>query len=490
MIKNIVPWPNQHWFILISILGYTLLVLWMPLLPNLDESKGVRDFTPSLVSGLAYAALFSVLYSCYWQLYRLIRDGRWRPRFLTLLLLTLIFSLPLIFTYPFNANDLFRYATRGRITAVYGGNPFHEPPRAYPQDPFAHLTGEWSDATTPYGPVWELTAAAVSAVSRENPPLNLLLLKLLALVCHLLIGLLIWRLLRAAPVQKRNRTLLWLLNPALLFIFVADGHNDSVMLLWLVLGWFILRPSLRKKSLTLSLIVGFLVMALSPLTKAIGLMALPFFFIRIVQQLPRARERLLFGLSTTLGSLALVFLTFLPFGSPFELGQRLVNEAGAGASFSVGTIYLLYVRDIAQQPITVEMLAAIAFLSMLFLALSGFLLLILTWFYGRSPLRATTDIFFAYILQALNFRLWYAAWPFPFLLLDVRPQGWGWGDIYRLHIGLWFLFLSQLSVIIYGHLWAYLFLGNDILTHLIGVPFTLILPFIIGRWTAKRAKAV
>lgn len=471
-------------------LGYAFLALWMPLLPNLDELRGVRDFTPSLASGVAYAVLFTVLYGCYWQLYRLIRDGRWRPQFLTLWLLTLLCALPLIFTYPFNANDLFRYAMRGRITAVYSGNPFQEPPQTYPHDPFTHLTGEWATATTPYGPVWELAAAAVSAVTKENPQLNLLLLKTLALICHLLIGLLIWRLLEATPVQQRNRILLWLLNPSLLLIFVADGHNDSLMVLWLVLGWSILRPSLRKKSLTLSLIVGFLVMVLSPLTKAIGLLALPFFFIHIVRQLPQTRERLLFGLSTALGALTLVFFTFLPFGSPFELAQRLVNEAGAGASFSIGTIYLLYVRDIAQQPITIELLAAIAFFSMLFLVLCGLLLLILTWLYGRSPLRATADIFFAYILQALNFRLWYAAWPFPFLLLDVRPQGWGLGDIYRLHIGLWFLFLSQLSVIIYGHLWAYLFLRSDILTHLLGVPFTLLLPFIIGRWTARRAQAV
>lgn len=488
--NNIFHWYNHYWTIGISLLGYIILALWMPLLSNLTESKGVREFTPSLLSGLLYGLLFAVLYGLYWQLYSMVRNGRWVPRLATLLLITGLFVLPLLFTYPYNANDLFRYATRGRITAVYHGNPFEQPPQAYPHDPFTPLAGEWMNATTPYGPIWELTAAGFAAVTPRNPVANLIALKLFSAVLHLLMGILIWRLLAASPSQQRNRTLMWLLNPALLLTFVADGHNDSLMLFWLIWGWAILRDDKRRGRLTWKVVVGFLVMVLSPLTKAIGLAVLPFFFLHIIKRLNTFKQRLLFILYSGVGSFILLIGTFLPFGSPLTLAQRLVNEAGDGASFSLGTLYLVYVRDILQQPITRELMDRISLLTFLFLGLTALFLSGLTWFFNRSPLRASADIFFAYILQALNFRLWYTAWSFPFLLLDYRTQGWGLGDVYRIHIGLWFLLLSQLSVVIYGHLWAYVLGVNDFYSHLLGVPFTLILPFILGRWTAYRARTI
>ena len=68
-----------------------------------------------------------------------------------------------------------------------------------------------------------------------------------------------------------------------------------------------------------------------------------------------------------------------------------------------------------------------------------------------TPLRSTADIFFAYLLQALNFRIWYAAWPFPWLLLDAGTGPQTLPARYRLRYGLWFLLTSQLSVILYGH---------------------------------------
>jgi hypothetical protein len=105
-----------------------------------------------------------------------------------------------------------------------------------------------------------------------------------------------------------------------------------------------------------------------------------------------------------------------------------------------------------------------------------------TW-QGRSPLRSTADIFAVYILQALSFRIWYAAWPFPWLLLDDVEEEKGNGRFsYRLRVGLWFLLTSQLSVLIYGHLRLYAFGGSQMAAHLVGVPFTFGLPFLLAKW--------
>jgi hypothetical protein len=107
---------------------------------------------------------------------------------------------------------------------------------------------------------------------------------------------------------------------------------------------------------------------------------------------------------------------------------------------------------------------------------------------GRSPLRGVADIFFGYMAQALSFRIWYAVWPFPWLLLDAGGADADGEEVpasphgdYRLQAGLWFLLTSQLSVVIYGHLRAYALGGDQTAAHLIGVPFTLLLPWLLAR---------
>jgi hypothetical protein len=107
---------------------------------------------------------------------------------------------------------------------------------------------------------------------------------------------------------------------------------------------------------------------------------------------------------------------------------------------------------------------------------------------GRSPLRGAADIFAAYLVQALNFRIWYAAWPLPWLLLEedkervvsLSPRLW---------VGLLFLLTSQLSVVWYAHVRIYGFGRDHLLAHLTGVPLTFLLPFVVAYMLRKRGTA-
>ena len=121
----------------------------------------------------------------------------------------------------------------------------------------------------------------------------------------------------------------------------------------------------------------------------------------------------------------------------------------------------------------------IRILSGLFVIL-GLWLAWLTW-RGRSALRAAADIFAGYILQAFRFRIWYAAWPFPWLVLDrgraddtdVVSQG-------RLAAGLAFLLTSQLSVLVYGQIRTELLGNSHLRAHRAGIAFTFLLPLLVG----------
>ncbi|WP_374688741.1 polyprenol phosphomannose-dependent alpha 1,6 mannosyltransferase MptB [Promineifilum sp.] len=481
----------------LSALGYGLMWRWFPLAPNVGRAPAadIRTFAPTALGGLAYALLLMLLFALHLLALRRLRDGLARTDRAALALLigaALLLALPLLAAYPINATDVYRYVIRGRVASVYGQSPYVAPPATFVGDPFMPLAGEWAGETSPYGPLWELVAAGVTALSGDNLLLGVWLFKLLALACFLGLAALIWALLppgRARPAYAA----LWAWNPALLLTFALNGHNDALMLLWLVLGLWVAR---RRPA------GGFLVMALAPLTKPVAALALPFFFLWLWRRCASEDAHsagaglngraLRFAAISVGGALLLAWLAFLPWvGSggwlrtPFDLALRLAREATASAGFSPA-VWVYFALD--QRP-SIDLIGAVA--RLLFAVLAAGLLW-LGW-RGRPALRGVADVFFGYVTQALSFRVWYAVWPFPWLLLDAGAHldltG---GSVaatpppvrsahYRLRAGWWFLVTSQLSVLIYGHLRVFLLDGDQVRAHFISVPFVFLLPWLLAR---------
>ena len=478
--------------ILLSLGGYVVLAVWFPLFPHYNQvpSADINTFVASIPAALGYIALFGGLYFLYHRLFGMIRQREKGVPLSLILLVGVLFALPLLVTFPVNATDIYRYFIRGRISSVHHESPYLVTAAELGEaaEPYLPLAGEWADVTSPYGPVWEIFAAVVTAVAPDNLPLALLLFKGLAMTCHLLIGVLIWLALKDKPAAFRaGRTVLWLWNPALLLIFAADGHNDALMLLWLVLGWWLMGRERGRERFQWAMVV----LVLAPLSKPIGLLALPFFFLAALRRIDGLQAGIRFFVITAVSWLALVSILFLPFGPPLSLARRLLIEAGSGGEFSFLALIFLIGRDLIGFEITaasIQLATQIA--AGLFLILAAWLMW-RTW-RGRSPLRGTADIFAGYVVQSFVFRIWYTAWPFPWLLLDTAEdeneiggdQFFSWRRLKtaegRLYAGFGFLFTAQLSVLIYGQLRTSLLGGQHLYAHLIGIPFTFLLPLFLA----------
>jgi hypothetical protein len=405
----------------------------------------------------------------YWIAYRLVARREKGLSLPAILGVAALFCIPLILAFPINATDVYRYFIRGRISQVHHENPFIVPVADLADEPYAVLAGEWAGETSPYGPIWEVVASLATGLAPDNLWLSLLFFKFLAVALFLLIGGLIWLALEDVSASRRaGLTLLWAWNPSLLLIFAMDGHNDALMITWLLLGWLIMKRGRIQ--------LGMIVLLLAPLTKPIGLLAIPYFFIFGWRQLAEQVAKFRYLATTVVGGVAILWLSFLPFGSPFDLAQRLLSEAGSGGGFSPMALMILELRELGFDPPIDQStrLAALLF------ALLAIWLVLRTW-HGRSPLRAAADIFAGYIVQAFRFRIWYAVWPFPWLLLDhgsesgSTPAGQA-----RLAAGLTLLLTSQLSVLIYGHLRIEIFGASHLRAHRAGVLFTFGLPLLVA----------
>jgi hypothetical protein len=457
--------------VLLSLAGYLVLAIWFPLRPyfNVLPSADLRSLAPTLADAAGYALLLAALFAFYWLAFRLVSRVPSTASPAAILLVAALFCAPLLFTFPFNATDVYRYFIRGRITAVHHQSPYQVAPDDLPADPYLPLAGEWRGESSPYGPLWEGAAALVVSASPDDLWAALLAFKGLAAAAHLLIAWLIWAALDGAePGRRRGAALLWAWNPALLLIFVADAHNDAWMLAWLVAGYLLIGRGRPAAGMALAI--------LGALTKPVALLALPFFFLESWRRLPAPAARLRFGAAALTFGLAAGALAFWPFGSPLQLAERLIREVGGGGGFSPLALIVLAGQAAGSDPQNgpffslPQLLFGLAFLWLLWLA----------W-HGRSGVRGAADVFAAYIVQAFRFRLWYPAWPFPWLLLDYgrAPAGDGRASA-RLAAGLAFLAAAQYSAVIYGQVRTELFDGSQLAAHAIGVAFTFGLPLLIA----------
>ncbi|MGH2537401.1 MAG: hypothetical protein ACRDHL_08415, partial [Candidatus Promineifilaceae bacterium] len=440
----------------------------------------LRSLAAAPAEALAYALLIAALFGLYALAYGRARRAARPPRPALVGLAALLFGLPLLFAFPINATDVYGYVLHGRTASVYGRNPYLSAP-AENGDPLAPAVGEWADLSSPYGPVWEGLAAAVTRAAGGQLWPSLLLFKGLGLLAHLGGGALLAAAQPAGDPRRRAlAALLWLWNPALLLIFVMNGHNDGLMIFWLLLGWWLIgrgRPGL-----------GLGLAVLAPLTKAIALLAPPFLLLAAwrLAPSPAARARALL-VGAGLGA-ALTWLAFAPYGPPWALAGRLASEASQTAGYSPLTLYILQAATLDIHP-SFDRLAALAGAGVAALALW------LVWrsWRGRPAARGAADLFFGYSLLALTFRLWYTAWPFPWLALDHLAAGEGSSAASpdmtgpRLLAGQSFLLLGQLSGLIYGQLRVELLLGSHLAAHWLGVPLIFGLPLLVGFAAAGRS---
>lgn len=122
------------------------------------------------------------------------------------------------------STDAWAYWSYGRIAAVDGGNPYRDPPEAFPADPALEYVGtDWRDSTSVYGPAFTLVSEPLARVAGESANAAAWIYKLLAAVALLAAAALAARLARRPAYAAAFVG--W--NPLLALHGAGGGHNDA-----------------------------------------------------------------------------------------------------------------------------------------------------------------------------------------------------------------------------------------------------------------------
>lgn len=278
-------------------LPYNLFIYWRT--PGLTIAK-ITQNDPRY--GAAYVLAMLSLFLLNWLACRtVLREHRLAAWFL-IIGGAIAFNAVMLSLYPVDAVDVFDNIIRGRMQSLYGANPFYQHPASFPQDPFIKYSG-WNDFTSAYGPWWELLTSFVSRLPGNGIIANVLAFKALSVLAYAGTSAVIALTLRRhAPDRALFGTTLFAWNPLVLYSVAGNGHNDAVMVFFMVLGFFFLSRG-NFTLAALSEVAGALV-------KFIPALLIPIVYIAALRKLGSWKERIGFVVLTSAAAAVMVAVTY------------------------------------------------------------------------------------------------------------------------------------------------------------------------------------
>ncbi len=149
--------------------------------------------------------------------------------------------LPLLVVAPLFSRDLYSYAAQGWMVAHHL-NPYTYGPSVMGQGPFVGLTDQlWRNVGSPYGPVFLTFAGWIVQASRQDVLASVEGLRLLALLGTVAFVAAVPAIARSFGRDGATAFSLVALNPLVLLHLVGGGHNDALMLGFLLPGYLLAR---------------------------------------------------------------------------------------------------------------------------------------------------------------------------------------------------------------------------------------------------------
>jgi len=231
----------------VSFIGFSILSWWL-LYRDERALAGILAFYPTLgpflfpvrefllgfglnvVPTFLFAALAVVAFSSYFlSLQNPIKLS-------TSIIWAILFQIIVFASYPILSTDIFSYIFSDRVFTEYGQNVWKVVPSAYSQDPFEKLA-DWKDQTKVYGAVNQLIYLPATFLGGDDLVRTVALYKAISLIFSIIAMALVVKLSQTQSEweQARNvRLIFW--NPLFVLEILGSGHNDILMIFFLLLG--------------------------------------------------------------------------------------------------------------------------------------------------------------------------------------------------------------------------------------------------------------
>jgi hypothetical protein len=331
---------------------------------------------------------------------------------------SIFLAIPFFFLPPIASRDAYHSLFFGQ-SLVEGMNPYTTTIREHFVVPLSLYNDEkFYSLPSPYGPLWNLLAAAPVWLVGVQPTLNIFLLRIIALGALLGVVTLLYRIARGTAGERAKMAVLFGWNPLVLLYVINELHNDVYLALSLACAFFCLT---RRRY-----ILAALLLALGGLVKWIPLILLPIVIATVLQ---RQDKRKAATIATVLILPCVVLLaSLLPFWTndhPFRGVMMQSSFLNITAYVQQGTFFLSKTHALHEILPFRTVLSDLGFYAVRLAGVVGFLAIAARALFRVArkkgePFEAGYTTLFAFLVLCLSwYQGWYLLWLFPLAAFDV-----------------------------------------------------------------------
>jgi alpha-1,6-mannosyltransferase len=307
---------------------------------------------------------------------------------------------------PMLSTDIFSYQFYGRMSALYGANPYVAGPHGVMLDPlFSYIGSKWTYTPTVYGPLFTALSYLLAPLSIAT---SVFAYKGIAVLASLGTVTLVWHSARLRGINPVKAAALVGLNPLVVVYGVGGGHNDLLMMVLLMAGVYLILAR-RDRSGSAMIVVAAAVKLTAGVMLAFALAG------GADGRTPeRGRRNLALGAGAA--ATLLVGLSFLWFGSgPLHLFDTLQKVQSEGDWHSIPGFIGAVFNSTATGHVVGDVLGG------LFVLACGWLLW-RTWQGKLDWIDAGAWTALALLITASSLLPWYVVWLLPLAALATDPR--------------------------------------------------------------------
>ena len=220
------------------------------------------------------------------------------------------------FAFPIIESDIFSYMSSDRVTTVYNQNVWKVAPSSLPFDKFSELA-DWKEFTRVYGWTNQFIYNIAAKAGNNDLVLTLISYKLVVFIFTLLSIYAVYRIANEFfSGNEANFIKLIFWNPLFLLEIVGAGHNDIIMLFFMLVSFYLYLKN--------NYLLSGLSLAIAAQEKLIGAALFPFLLINLIAK-KQYKKSFLF--SSTFLTIFLFIFVFMD-TNPIQFALRALNNSG------------------------------------------------------------------------------------------------------------------------------------------------------------------
>lgn len=359
------------------------------------------------INTILYLLLFFVLFFCYFYLLKNISKvfKTKKSLFAFILVIGVLFSIII----PTTSLDVYSYIGNGWVDSKYNENPYYtsvqDVTNTYGRDEmFAKVARCWRDEPVVYGPVWSLICKILTSLSFGKLTNALYIFKISSLIIFMASNLLIYK-----TTNKKFFTVLFALNPFILFEFLSNVHNDIFLVFFILLAIYFIK---KKNNIALAV----LSLAVATGIKYLSVLLLPFILIYALRK-ENLKTKIKKIILYVIEFIAVICMFYIFYIRDLQvLSGIFVQQNKYGRSIFLAIYYLLNGDEKALSLVkTIALfIFAISYIAIVIKLLSSKNTSQLTFMKNMKIYQVFLLIFIFVLIT--NFNPWYVIWLFPTLM--------------------------------------------------------------------------